>query len=78
MSSSTPKVAAVMLVNGRPEMVARAIASFRAQTEVEKLQGDLKLGIRQGGYAGVTWRSNLQFIWTEIKRVLPHLAHYGG
>ena len=32
MSRSAPNVAAVMLVNGRPEMVARAIASFRAQT----------------------------------------------
>ena len=33
---SKPTVCAVMLVNGRPEMVARAIRSFRAQTYERK------------------------------------------
>ncbi len=28
----SPTVACVMLVNGRPDMVKRAVASFRAQT----------------------------------------------
>ena len=32
MPTSNPSVCAIMLANGRPEMVARAVKSFRAQT----------------------------------------------
>ncbi len=36
MPTSNPSVCAVMLANGRPEMVARAVKSFRAQTYERK------------------------------------------
>src|SRR5437016_6127466 len=60
-SMSNPSVAAVMLVNGRPEMTARAVRSFDAQTyDARQLMiYDTTPGGPSGGHDG----GNIYHLW---------------